>query len=122
MIELVDRLEAEDERRMAVLLENHCGGQRSFQAMRGAMPDHAAKTSKRRAAWRRFRVVGKVVQEPLYGERRSQSLDDSALGARERRDRGRLSAVQPLPSTPRPVPLETTRCREGWRTHAPPYR
>jgi hypothetical protein len=36
VIELVDRLEAQDERRIAVLLEDHRGRQRRFQAVRRA--------------------------------------------------------------------------------------
>ena len=49
VIELVDRFEAEHERRPAVLLEDHRGGQRRFQAVRGVVPDDAAEAAQRRA-------------------------------------------------------------------------
>jgi hypothetical protein len=44
MIELVDRLEADEQWGIVVLLQDDGGGERSFEAMRGSMPDDAAKT------------------------------------------------------------------------------
>ena len=47
VIEQVDRLEAEDERRVAVLLEDHRRRQRRLEAVRGASLHHAAKAAER---------------------------------------------------------------------------
>ena len=81
MIELVDRFEADDERRIAVLLEHRGRKQRRLEAVRGAMPDDAAKAAQRGAARRRLGVVGKRVQVALNRERRAQPRDQPSLGA-----------------------------------------
>jgi len=83
VIELVDRLEAEDERRIAVLLERRRGEQRGLQAVRAAVADDAAEAALRRAAVRLF-VVRKTVQELLNGERRPETRDEPTFRGGER--------------------------------------
>ena len=95
MIELVDRFEADDKRRIAVLFEYGRRKQRRFEAMRGVMADDAAKTAQRGASGRRLGVVGKRVQLPLHVERRAQPRDQPAFGRRE------AAALCPLPSAPK---------------------
>ena len=80
VIEQVDRLEAQDERRIPVLLEDDRRRQRRFQAMRGAGPDHAAERAQRLAAL--LVVVGKRVQPALDGVGRPQARDEAALRSR----------------------------------------
>ena len=84
MIELVDRLEAENERRIAVLFEDDGGKERGFEAVRAAVPHHAAKAAERRAFRLRFRVVGQPIQIALHVEGRAQARDQPALAGRER--------------------------------------
>ena len=83
MIQFVDRFEADDERRVAMLLEHSRRKKRSLETMRRAMADDAAKTAQRCAAGRRLGVVRKRVQVLLNGERRAQPRDEPALGWRE---------------------------------------
>ena len=80
MVELVDRLEADDERRIPMLLEHRRREERRLEAMRGVMPHDAAKTAQRGAARRRLGVVGKRVQIALNRERRAQPRDQPSLG------------------------------------------
>ena len=80
MVEFVDGFEAHYERRVAVLLQDDGGGQRRLQAMRGVMPDDAAKASQRGAARRRLGVVGQCVQPALHVIRRLQPRDQPPLG------------------------------------------
>ena len=65
VIELVDRFEADDERRVPVLFEHRRRKERRFEAVRRVMPDDAAKAAQRRAPGRRFGVVGKRVEVAL---------------------------------------------------------
>ena len=76
MIEQIDRLEAEDQRRIAMLLEDDGRRERGFQAVRGAGADDAAKRSQRLAAL--FLVVRKIVQPVLDGGRRAQACESRA--------------------------------------------
>src|SRR6476659_9819018 len=85
MIELVDRLERHDERRPSMVLENHGGRERRFEAMRVVMLDDASKGALRRAGGRRLGVVWKGVQEPLHLGRRSHAPKDSPFFRREGR-------------------------------------
>ena len=80
MIQLVDRLEAEHQRWVAVLLENHRGCKRGFKAMRGAVADNPAKASKRRGARGRLGVIRQPVQIALHCRWRSQLPDETPLG------------------------------------------
>ena len=77
VIEQVDRLEAEDERRIAVLLEDHRRRQRRLEAVRGAGANDAAEASQRLAAL--FGVVRQRIEPPLHGRGRAQPRDDPAL-------------------------------------------
>ena len=83
VIELVDRLEAEDERRVAVLLEDDRREQRRLEAMRAAVADDAAKAAQRRAP-AGLVVVGQAVEVALNGERRAQV----AISRRSRGENG----------------------------------
>jgi hypothetical protein len=84
VVELVDRLEAEDQRRIAVLLEHDGGEEGGLEAMRGAVADDAAEAAQGRAAGRRLGVIRQAVQIVLNGERRPQPRDQAALARRER--------------------------------------
>ena len=90
MIELVDRLEAEDERRVAVLLEHDRGEQRRLEAMRAAVADDAAKAAQRGASVRLV-VVGQAIQIALDRERRAKP-------AISRRSRGVKKLATPTSS------------------------
>ena len=78
VVQLVDRLEAEDERRVAVRLERHRGEQRRLEAMRAALADYAAEAAQRGAA-ARLLVVGEVVQIALDGEGGPKLRDEPPL-------------------------------------------
>ena len=65
---MVDRLEAQDERRVAMLFEHNRRKQSRFETMRAAMPDDAAKAAERGAS-PRFVVVGQTIEETLNRER-----------------------------------------------------
>ena len=82
MIELVDRLEAEDERRIAVLFEHDRREQRGFETMRAAAAERRREAAQRRAAVRLL-VVGKRVEIPLNRSRRSEARDQPSLARRE---------------------------------------
>ena len=80
MIELVDRFEADDERRIPVLLEDRGGEQRRLEAVRRAMPDDAAKAAQRGAPG-----GGSCCRAARSGyrwtvERRAQPANEPALG------------------------------------------
>ena len=117
VIELVDRLEAEDQRRIAVLLEHDRREERRLEAVRAAVADDAAEAAQRRAA-ARLVVVGQAVQIALHGERRAQPRDQPPLAAARamnasRRDRitHRSVAHSPRASGPRAPARASTRCR-----------
>ena len=80
-----------------MLFEDHCGRQRRFQTMRGAMPDDSAKAAQRLAA--SLVVVWQGVQPALDGQRGRQTVDDPALGGSEQelRRRRRVSAREREP-------------------------
>src|SRR5262249_13925701 len=83
MVELIDRLEAHHERWVTVLLENHCRGERRLDAVRRAVPDHAAKRSQRGWLGRRLRVVGQRVEKVLDPGGRCAAADDALFGCSE---------------------------------------
>src|SRR5262249_37584925 len=92
VIELVDRFEAEDERRIAVLLEHDGGEERRFETMRAAVPADAAEAAEGGAPVRLL-IVGKRVQELLDRDRRPEPRDEPAL-ARRKRGRESFSTAQ----------------------------
>ncbi len=101
VVELVDRFEADDERRIPVLPE-HCGRkQRRLEAMRRPMTDDAAEAAQRRATGWRLRVVGKRVEVALDGQRRPQPGDEPTLGRCQSRRSSSVTrsvAVQSAPA------------------------
>jgi hypothetical protein len=92
VVELVDRLEADDQRGIAVLLENARGGQRRLEAVRRAGSDDAAKTAQRgRPGWR-LGVVRELVEEMLDLRGRVEPADQPPFGGGEGR-RWRRAAI-----------------------------
>ena len=88
VIEQVDRLEAQHERRIAMLLEDHGRRQRGFEAMRRSGPDDAAKAAQRLAARLRCcRAARSATPGPDSGvrrratRRRSFGVSESAGGS-----------------------------------------
>jgi hypothetical protein len=82
VIEPVDRLKAEDQRWIAVLLHDDRGEERGLEAMRAAVRDHAAEAAQRRAS-AGLVVIGKAVEIALHGGRSAQPGYEPPLGARE---------------------------------------
>jgi hypothetical protein len=83
VIELVDRLETEDQRGITVLFQDHGSRQRCLQAVCRVMAQHAPEAAQLRALWRRFGVVGQCVQELLDRRRGPERGDDAAFGSSE---------------------------------------
>ncbi len=94
VVELVDRFEADDERRIPVLFKHGCRKQRRLEAMRRPMTDDPAEAAQRRAAGWRLRVVGKRVEVALDGQRRPQPGDEPTLGRCQRQSRRSSSATR----------------------------
>ena len=123
MIQFVDGFEADDERRVSVLLEHGRRKERSLETMCRVMADDAAETAQRRAAGRRLGVVRKRVQVLLNGERRAQPRDQPSFGWREYlpfalcsllSERRIVRAAAPAPRRARPV---SSRFRSSsWRS------
>ena len=82
MIEMIDRLEAEHERRVAVLLEHDGREQRRLEAMRDAVADDAAKAAERGAA-AGLLVVGKAIEILLHRQRCAEARDEPPLARGE---------------------------------------
>ena len=80
VIEPVDRLEAEEQRRVAVLLERHRGEERRFQAVRGAVRDHAAEGAQRFAAALRCCRAGRSARPARPPACRRRSTSARSLG------------------------------------------
>ena len=74
MVEQVDRLEAEHERRIAVLFEDDGCRERRLETMGGACPDDPAEAAERFTA--ALGVVGQRVQPVLHRGRRTQTRDE----------------------------------------------
>ena len=72
MIQLVDRLEAEEQRGIAVLFEDDRRKQRRLEAMGAAVLHHAPEAAQRRAA-SRLVVVRQAVQIALNRSWRAES-------------------------------------------------
>src|SRR5215813_11399997 len=94
MIELVDRLEAQDERRPAVLLEDDRRGERRLEAVSHAVSYHLSEAAQRRASGRRLVVVRERVEIPLDCGGRLQSPDQSLFNRGEGRARRRITGRQ----------------------------
>src|SRR6185295_8542016 len=84
VIERVDRFEAQNERRVAVLLERDRGEERGFQTVRAPVADDAAKTAKRGAA-AGLLIVRKPVQVPLDSQRRAEAREQPTFAGGEER-------------------------------------
>jgi hypothetical protein len=87
VIELVDRFEAQDERRVPMLFEDDGGKEGRFEAMRTAVPHDAAKAAQGGAVRRRLGVVRELVEKLLDGEWRAKLRDGPTL-ARQKRKKG----------------------------------
>ena len=77
VVEQVDRLEAEDQRRIAVLLEDDGRRERRFEAVRGAGADDAAERSQRLAA-----LLGVVRQRVQPAPARRAGVRSRAISRR----------------------------------------
>ena len=97
MVEQVDRFKAQDERWVAMLLEDHRCRERRFETMRGAVPDHAPEAAQCLAVL--LVVVRQRVQPALDCKRRSQTFDNPPFGGceGELRRRRRISAREREP-------------------------
>jgi hypothetical protein len=78
VVQLVDRLEAEDERRIAVRLEDDGGEECRLETVGASLADDAAEAAQRGAA-AGLLVVGQLVQVALNGGRCSQACDQPTL-------------------------------------------
>ncbi len=98
VVEVIDRLEAEDERRVSVLFEDDGGRERRLEAVRGPVANDSSEAAKRRAPGRRLSVVSERVEIALHGERRAQPLDEAPFDRRECRQRRGANGLQPRSS------------------------
>src|SRR5262245_1779004 len=83
VVEEIERLEAHDQRRIAVLLQQASGKQRGFETMGGMAPHDLTEAAQRARAGRRLGVVGEPVQVILHLRRRAQARNQAPLGRRE---------------------------------------
>src|SRR5262245_7354127 len=83
VIEVIDRFEAQDERGIAVLLEDDRGKERSLEAMSAAVAYDAAETAQRGTSVRLL-VVRQPIEIALDSERRAQRGDQPSFPGRER--------------------------------------
>ena len=92
MIEQIDRLEAENQRRVAMLLEDHSRRECGLEAMRHPRPDHTTKAAERLTAC--LDVVRQVVEPLLDGAGRPETRHYALLrrGEGQIRRIGRVSA------------------------------
>ena len=88
MIQIVDRLEAQDERRITVPFHHDRGEERRLEAVRRSFADDAAEAAKGGASVR-FLVIRKMIEVALHEMRRPQSRNQPALTGCEG-DRSRL--------------------------------
>jgi hypothetical protein len=98
VIEQVDRLEAQDERRVSMLLHDRRGGECGFETVCRACTDDTTKAPQRLAPG--LRVVRQCVQPALDGERRTKPVDDLTLRASQRK-RWRIDRVSAWERGPR---------------------
>src|SRR5262249_33995612 len=83
VVELVDRFETENERRITVLLEYDRGKERRLEAVSAAVTHDAPKSAGRGPARRRLGVVRETIQVMLDGGRRRQPGDEAPLRGAE---------------------------------------
>jgi hypothetical protein len=76
--EAVLRVDVEDDRRVAVLLEDRGGGQHRLQAVRRSVTNHATERAQRALA-----VVGEIVEPALDEARSRQPVDEPELRREE---------------------------------------
>jgi hypothetical protein len=93
MIEVVDRLEAEEQRRVAMRLEDDGGKQGGLETVRAPLADDAPEAAQGGPA-ARFLVVRQRIEVLLDGARRPQPGDQAPLPEREA---GFGSRLQPAP-------------------------
>src|SRR5581483_1532038 len=88
VIEMVRGLEAEDQGRIAMLLEDHGGRERRFQAVRLPQADHLTEAALGGAVW--FGIIRELVQPSLDVCGRVARGNQTAFGRRKKGwDRGR---------------------------------
>ncbi len=85
MIEEVDRLETENERGKAMLLEDDRGRERGLEAVSLARADDTAKAPQRFPTL--LSVVRERIQPALYSARRFETANETTLGCGERQRR-----------------------------------
>jgi hypothetical protein len=85
VIEKVDRLESENERRIAMLLKQRCSEQCGFETVSGSRSHYTAKSTHRVAGW--FSIIWQVVQPPLHREWCTQFVDEASFRCFERQAR-----------------------------------
>ncbi len=81
MIEEIDRLETEHQRRVVMLLEYGCGEQNCLETMRRARSNDTAEAAHRVTVF--LRIVRKIVEPSLHGDGRVKPSNQPALGRRE---------------------------------------
>src|SRR5215467_8655715 len=82
MIEPINRLETEHERRVPVVFQHDSREQHSLETVRAPMMDDAAEAPQRRASVR-LGVVWKIVEVALNRKRRAQIRHEPALTSGE---------------------------------------
>ena len=87
VVQLVLGFEVEEQRRVAMLLENCGGGEGSFQAVRAPVPHHTAKSPQRFSAL--LPVIGQVAKKGLDLARSPVFLNDGPFLGAKRRPRWR---------------------------------
>src|SRR5262249_30614066 len=114
VIEVVGRLEAHDERRKTVLLQDAGGGEGRLEAVRRPAPQNLPKASERFGARLRFGVVGQLVEKTLHQDRRAQPPNQAPLRRRKDGEGGRpmvhaflsAAAKQPIRSMRRSIAVQ----------------
>ena len=94
MVEVVDRVEIEQERRISVLLQNAGCRECRLETVSSAPPDHLPEAPERDAAGRRLGIVSQPVQVALDARRRGAPLNDLPFRARKGGYRRRRAAHQ----------------------------
>ena len=84
VVQLVDRLEAQYQRRIAVLLQHHGCRQHRLETVGGLMAHNTAKAAERRLTGRGLGVVWQRVEEPLDIGRRVEPFDQPPFRRRTR--------------------------------------
>src|SRR5207247_8362241 len=93
VVEIVDRFETENERRIAVLLENHGGKEGCFQAMCTLVTDDTPEAPEGRSPCG-LGVVRQAVEKSLYRQRSVQAGNESAFTRGEDAPRRRAESCR----------------------------